>query len=59
LQRQFANPDLKRRRGYNGVRSSSIFYRIRNMAYDTKIMVFIIVGFVIQVGPGSRHLFLS
>jgi hypothetical protein len=29
------------------------------MAYDTKIMVFIIVGFVIQVGPGSRHLFLS
>jgi fatty acid desaturase len=59
LQRQFANPDLKRRRGDNGVQSSSIFYRIRNMTYDTKVMVFIIVGLVIQVIPVSRHLLLS
>jgi hypothetical protein len=59
LQRQFANPDLKRRRGYNGVQSSSIFYRIRNMTYDTKVMVSIIVGLVIQVIPVSRHLLLS
>jgi hypothetical protein len=59
LQRQFANPDLRRRRGYNGVQSSSIFYRIRNMTYDTKVMVFIIVGLVIQVIPVSRHLLLS
>jgi hypothetical protein len=29
------------------------------MTYDTKVMVFIIVGLVIQVIPVSRHLLLS
>jgi hypothetical protein len=48
LQRQFADPDLKRRRVYNGTRSS-LFCRLRNMDYNTKVMTFIIVGLVIQV----------
>jgi fatty acid desaturase len=47
LQKQFAHPDLKRKRGCNG--TYSLFCRIRNMDYDTKVMTFIIIGLVIQV----------
>jgi fatty acid desaturase len=54
LQRQFAHPDLKRKRNYKTTHSS-LSHRIRSMDYDTKVMAFIIVGLVVQVRPGVLH----
>jgi hypothetical protein len=52
LQRQFADSDLKRKRTYHNTHSS-LFCRMRNMDYNTKVMTFIIIGAVIQVRGGS------
>lgn len=48
LQKRFTRPALIRKGGYNGANSSWVC-RIRSLKYDTKVMVFISVGMVIQV----------
>jgi hypothetical protein len=48
LQRQFARPGLKEKRGCNGARSSWLC-RFRNMEYTLKVMTLIITGVIVQV----------
>jgi fatty acid desaturase len=57
LQRQFAQPGLKRNRNYKSIHSS-FSNRISNMDYDNKVMTFIIIGLVIQVRPGIAYCLL-
>jgi hypothetical protein len=52
LQKQFALPEVKRKRGCDGAHTSWLC-RIRNLDYDTKVMSFIGTGMVIQVGQAS------
>ena len=49
LQKQFTHPDLRRKRGCNGSKTSWLC-RLRNLDYTTKVMSFIATGMVVQVG---------
>lgn len=48
LQRQFTHPESRLDRGYTIARSSWTS-KMRNMDYNTKVMVFIIAGMIVQV----------
>ena len=48
LQKRFTDPALTRKGGYNGANSSWLC-KMRSLKYDTKVLVFISVGMVIQV----------
>ncbi|PSN59830.1 putative GprK-type G-protein coupled receptor protein [Corynespora cassiicola Philippines] len=48
LQKQFTHPDLRRKRGCNGSKTSWLC-RLRNLDYTTKVMSFIATGMVVQI----------